>query len=398
MFDDLDMAPADPILGLTEAFKRDPNPEKINLGVGVYKDEQGKTPVLDCVKIAERRLYETEDSKSYLGIDGAPELVPCVQELLFGSGHEIMTSARAVTAQSPGGTGALRVAADFIARKLPGARVWLSDPTWANHQNVFGAAGLETCAYPYYDAAGRCLAFDAMLAALGRVPAGDIVLFHACCHNPSGMDPSAEQWRALADAAARQRFLPLLDCAYQGFGRGLDEDAEGLRIMAAGNREMMVASSFSKNFGLYKERVGALTVVAGDADSAQKARSHVKTCIRANYSNPPAHGAAVVTAILSDSELRRMWLGELSGMRNRIRSMRALFVETLAGKGVTQDFSHIARQLGMFSFSGMTPEQVEALRERHSIYVVGSGRINVAGMTSGNMDRLCEAIADVLTA
>ncbi|MBP8130740.1 MAG: aspartate/tyrosine/aromatic aminotransferase [Candidatus Hydrogenedentes bacterium] len=396
MFEQLEMAPPDAILGLTETFKKDPNPDKINLGVGVYKDAQGNTPVLESVKQAEKRLLEVEKSKSYLPIPGAPEYGLEVRKLLFGADHPFTAGGAAVTAHTPGGTGALRVAADFVKRCNPAARVWLSDPTWENHAAVFNAAGIETKTYPYYDHAGKRLAFDAMTEALSRTPGGDVVLLHACCHNPSGMDLDAEQWRALAQLSVQRGFLPLIDFAYQGLAEGLEEDAAGVRAMCRPGRELVVCSSFSKNFGLYNERVGALTVVGSDKTAADKAYSHIKRCIRTNYSNPPAHGGQIVLTVLGDGGLRGLWEQEVKSMRDRINGMRQRFVQTLAAKGVKTDFSFITRQRGMFSFSGLNREQVAALRDRYAIYIVGSGRINVAGMTEGNMDRLCDAIASVL--
>lgn len=396
MFDSITPAPPDAILGLTEAFKKDTNPRKTNLAVGVYKDAGGATPVLETVKEAERRLLDREKTKSYLPIDGIPEYDAACQELVFGPGHEVLTSGRAVTAQAPGGTGALRVAADFVAEISPGATVWISEPTWPNHPSVFQSAGLKVASYPYFDPATNGVDFDGMLAAIRTIPAGDVLLLHGCCHNPTGVDLSTEQWRAVAAVAAERGLLPLLDFAYQGFADGLDEDAAGVRIVAEQCPELFVASSYSKNFGLYNERTGALTLVARSAQAADAALSHIKRCIRANYSNPPAHGGEIVRTILGDPELRRRWEGEVAEMRERINTMRHLFVETLNEKGVTRDFSFIARQRGMFSFSGLTPAQVKALRERHGVYIVGSGRISVAGMTEGNMDYLCEAIADVL--
>ena len=396
MFEQFTPAPPDAILGLTEAFRKDANPKKINLGVGVYKDASGKTPVLNSVKRAEERLLKNEATKSYLNIDGSPAYSAAVQGLLFGIDHEVVTSRRAVTAQTPGGTGALRVAADFIARLLPGKRVWISDPTWPNHPSVFRAAGLEVATYPYFDAALNGINFPAMLAALKEIPTGDVLLLHVCCHNPTGSDLTVAQWQQVADIVAQRKLLPLLDFAYQGFADGLREDAAGLLAMARPGAELLVASSFSKNFGLYNERVGALTLVAANEDAAQTALSHVKQAIRANYSNPPAHGALIVTEVLGDPALRAEWEQEVTAMRERINTMRHLFVETLNEKGVARDFSFIAQQRGMFSFSGLTADQVKALRERHSIYIVGGGRINVAGMTEANMDDLCSAIADVL--
>ncbi len=398
MLEIIQAAPPDAILGLTEAFKNDSNPNKINLGVGVYKDATGKTPILASVKAAEERILAGEDTKSYLPINGSPAFAAATQELLFGADHEVVAAGRAVTAQAPGGTGALRVAADFIATMLPGKRVWLSDPTWPNHPSIFAAAGVETATYPYFDKAANGVAFKAMLAALGEIPAGDVVVLHGCCHNPTGVDLTPEQWEQVAAVVQKQGILPLLDFAYQGFAQGLEEDALGLHTLARPGAELMIASSYSKNFGLYNERVGALTVVAPDADSAQAVLSQVKKRIRANYSNPPAHGGAIVTTVLTDPALRTQWEAEVSAMRDRINSMRHLFVETLNEKGVDQDFDFIAQQRGMFSFSGLNPDQVAALRDKYSIYIVGSGRINVAGMTEGNMDYLCSAIADVLGA
>ena len=396
MFDSITPAPPDAILGLTEAFKKDPNPRKVNLGVGVYKDAGGATPVLDTVKEAERRLLSSEKTKSYLPIDGSPEYDAASQRLVFGDSHEIVTVGRSVTVQAPGGTGALRVAGEFVAIVNPGATVWLSDPTWPNHPSVFESAGLKVASYPYFDPATNGIDFERMLATIRTIPAGDVLLLHGCCHNPTGVDLSPAQWQAVAEVAAERGLLPLLDFAYQGFADGLEEDAAGVRTIAAHCPEMFVASSYSKNFGLYNERVGALTLVARSAEAAEAALSHVKRCIRANYSNPPAHGGEIVRTILGDPELRRRWEGEVTAMRQRINTMRHLFVETLNEKGVDRDFSFIARQRGMFSFSGLNPAQVKALRERHAVYIVGSGRISVAGMTEGNMDYLCEAIADVL--
>ena len=396
MLETIQPAPPDAILGLTDAYQKDSNPNKVNLGVGVYKDANGRTPILDSVKEAERRILDDETTKSYLPIDGAPAYAVETRRLLFGDGHALVDNGRAVTAQTPGGTGALRVAADFIAANLPGSTVWVSNPTWANHPNIFEAAGLSVNSYPYFDVETNGVRFGDMLTALRTIPANDVVLLHACCHNPTGVDLSEAQWAEVAETLSTRGLLPLLDFAYQGFGDGLREDAAGLLTLAEQVPEFLVANSFSKNFGLYRERIGALTVVAENSEAAQAALSHVKQRIRANYSNPPAHGSAIVTTILTDAELRAQWEGEVTQMRNRIQEMRDLFVETLNEKGVERDFSFIARQRGMFSYSGLTKEQVERLRKRHGVYIVGSGRINVAGMTAENMDYLCEAIADVL--
>lgn len=397
MFDTLPMAPPDSILGLTEAFKRDPNPRKINLSAGVFKDEQGNTPILASVKEAERRLLATEQNKGYLPIEGHPEYDARVQELLFGSGHEILGSKRAVTAQTPGGTGSLRVAADFLKKHFPTARLWHSKPTWANHGAIFSAAGMKVEVYPYIDTTGRVLDFAAMKAGLAQIPAGDVVLLHACCHNPTGIDPTLDQWKQIAAVIHERKLLPLVDFAYQGFGDGIQEDAASLRELARPGKDLLVCSSFSKNFGLYGERVGALTVVAGNADAAERALSQVRISIRTNYSNPPTHGAAIVATVLGDAQLRKQWEAELAAMRERIHKMRRLFVATMKSKAPQHDFAFLASQKGMFSFSGLTNMQVDELRAKHAVYVVGNGgRINVAGMTGTNMGPLCDAVAAVL--
>lgn len=397
MFDSLPLAPPDAILGITEAFKRDANPNKINLSVGVYKDEQGNTPILACVKEAERRLLSSEKSKGYLSIEGHLEYASRVQELLFGSNHEVVKSKRAFTVQTPGGTGSLRVAADFLRKHFPTGKVWVSKPTWANHAAIFTAAGQQVETYAYLDATGRALDFPALKAALSQIPAGDVVLLHACCHNPSGVDPTPEQWREIAAIVGERNILPLVDFAYQGFGSGIAEDAAGLRELAQPGRELLVCSSFSKNFGLYGERVGALTVVTSSEETAQRALSQVRISVRTNYSNPPAHGAAIVATVLGDAELRKQWEQELAAMRDRIHAMRKLFVETMKQKAPQHDFSFLQSQSGMFSFSGLSNLQVDELKNKHGVYVVGNGgRINVAGMTSGNMEPLCTAIAAVL--
>ncbi len=396
MFEKLDMAPADPILGLSAAFKSDDNPNKINLGVGVYQDDAGKTPILPSVAEAEKRILASATSKSYLAIDGTPEYNRAVQSLLLGTEHEIVRSGRAATVQSPGGTGALRIAGDVLHRHFPTARLWLSQPTWANHPKIFQAAGIDVQTYPYFDATHNGLDFSAMLAALNEIPAGDVVLLHGCCHNPTGVDPTPAQWEQIADAAQERGWLPLVDFAYQGFGDGIDEDATGLRALCRPGQELFIASSFSKNFGLYQERIGALTLVAASGDAAARGLSHLKIAVRTSYSNPPAHGSAIVAEILSDEVLHAQWEGEVAEMRARINGMRQLFVDSLRAKGAPGDFSFIARQRGMFSYSGLSDAQVQRLREEYAIYIVGGGRINVAGMTAANMDALCTAIAAVL--
>lgn len=398
MFSTIQPAPPDPILGLTEAFRADPNPAKINLAVGVFKDAHGQTPVLASVKAAEQQLVDSQTTKSYMPIDGSPTYGKLVQTMLFGESHDIVSAARSRTADTPGGTGALRVAADYLKQNHPDATVWLSNPTWANHHGIFNAAGLPTQTYAYLDPQTNALDFDGVLAAMKNIPAGDVVLLHGCCHNPTGVDPTLEQWRAIASAVAERGVLPIVDFAYQGFGVGLEEDAAGLRAVTAACDELLVCSSFSKNFGLYRERVGALTLVAKDSATADTVVSQVKAVIRRNYSNPPAHGAEVVSIILSDDTLRTQWEAELAAMRNRINQMRTAFKDGLDKRGVKltpQGNDFITQQNGMFTMSGLSKDHVAALREKHGIYIVGSGRINVAGMTPDNLPVLCDAIADV---
>ncbi|MCS6771537.1 MAG: aspartate/tyrosine/aromatic aminotransferase [Kiritimatiellae bacterium] len=398
MFAQISPAPPDPILGLTEAWKNDPNPCKVNLGAGVFKDARGQTPVLESVKEAEAHILATQKTKSYMPIAGDPEYRNAVQELLFGPGHPVLASRRAQTAHTPGGTAALRVGADFLKKFSPGSTVWVSSPTWANHKGIFQAAGFAVREYPYYDAASKWLDYDRFLASLDAVPPGDVVVLHACCHNPTGVDLSPAQWAEVATLAARRGWLPFLDFAYQGFGEGLAEDRAGLIALAAACQELLVASSFSKNFGLYQDRVGALTLVAENADAAAAAFSHVEIAIRTNYSNPPAHGGLIVSTILKDPARRQKWESELAGMREHIARTRRAFVEALAAHGVPGDFSFIARQKGMFSFSGLSDAHVAYLREKKSIYIVAGGRINVAGITPANLDYLCTSIQEALAA
>lgn len=391
MFEYLLQAPADPILGLADLYNSDERTNKINLSVGVYKDETTKTPILESVKKAERLLLDEETTKSYLPIDGVPLFNLATQKLLFGSEME-----RARTAQAPGGTGALRIMADFLSRRTKVKRIWVSNPSWPNHRSVFQTAGLEVREYRYYDAQNHGLDFAGLMEDLNLVTAGEAVLFHGCCHNPTGIDPTPEQWQAISELALKNGWLPLFDLAYQGFGQGIEEDVYGLRLFANHHPELLIASSYSKNFGLYNERVGAFTLIAADPEIADRSFSQVKTIIRANYSNPPAHGAKIVSYILNNDELKEEWIDELTSMRQRIHRMRQLFVKTLQDKGANQDFSFIAKQNGMFSFSGLSEEQVLKLRDNYGIYIVNSGRINVAGMTLDNMSRLCESIVDVL--
>lgn len=396
IFSQVTLAPADPILGLTDAFKADTRTHKVNLGVGIYKDEAGQTPVLSSVKKAEAILLETEKSKNYLGIEGVQAYNQVVQGLLFGVDSNIITDKRAVTAQAPGGTGALRVASEFLVRNTKSTTIWVSNPTWANHNNIFETAGLTVKEYRYYKAETHDMDFEAMLADLEQAQAGDVILLHGCCHNPTGIDLSLAQWQQVAQVCLIKELLPLFDFAYQGFGAGIDEDAQGLRAVAAVVPELLIANSFSKNFGLYNERIGAVTVVAEDAESATNSFSQIKKTIRANYSNPPAHGGLIVSTILSDDALRQEWEAELTEMRQRIAEMRTLFVDSLKAEGVEQDFSFISRQNGMFSFSGLNKQQVARLKDEFAIYIVGSGRISVAGLTKNNMPAVCMAIAQVL--
>ena len=395
-FDKIEAAPADPILGLTEEFRNDTKPNKINLGVGVYKNDAGETPVLKTVKKAEKIILDTEKTKSYLSIPGTPEYGRLVQGLVFGEGDEIVVSKRACTAQAPGGTGALRVGADFLIQQKIANKIWISNPTWVNHFKVFGAAGFETAQYNYYNPTTHGLDFEGMKQSLRQAKAGDVVLLHGCCHNPTGIDPKPEQWEELAKLTAELNLLPFFDFAYQGFGNGVNEDAVGIRTFTKYHKEFLVASSFSKNFGLYNERIGAITVVNADAEQCAKSFSQLKIAIRANYSNPPAHGAKIVETILSNPELRAEWENEVKEMRERIKTMRNLLVTKLKELGVNQDFSFINEQNGMFSFSGLNKEQVNKLKTQFGVYIVGSGRISVAGITTHNIDALCTAIAGVL--
>lgn len=396
MFEKIEAAPADPILGLSEAFKAETRNPKVNLGIGVYKDAHGQTPIVKAVKEAERRLLDSEETKNYLTIDGIPAYNQLTQALLFGEDSQIIAQKCAKTAQSLGGTGALRVAAEFIKRQTNAQNVWISSPTWPNHNAIFNAVGMTIRQYRYYDEKTHGLDWDNMIADLSNAGEGDVVLLHGCCHNPTGIDPTPEQWQQLADLSAKNGWLPLFDFAYQGLANGIEEDAFGLRTFAQNHKELLVASSYSKNFGLYNERVGAFTLVASDQATAEKAFSQVKTIIRTLYSNPSSHGANAVAIVLSDAQLKTQWLDELSQMRNRIKQMRGKLVELLKEYGAQQNFAFINEQNGMFSFSGLTPVQVDRLKEEFAIYIVRSGRINVAGITDDNIDYLCKAIVSVL--
>ncbi|MDH4120301.1 MAG: aspartate/tyrosine/aromatic aminotransferase [Deltaproteobacteria bacterium] len=392
----VEQAPPDPILSLADLFRQETNPKKVNLGVGIYLNDQGVNPVLKAVKQAEKLLLEQETTKNYLGMDGDPDYGRLTQHLLFGADHPVVKDKRAATLHTPGGTGALRAGGDFLRGVLGVKTLWVSDPTWPNHKGVFNAAGLDVKTYPYYDAAANQIKFSEMTAALAKIPAGDAVLFHACCHNPTGIDPTTAQWKDMVALAAKGGWIPFIDFAYQGFGGEPEADAESVRLFAGAGVGFLVANSYSKNFGLYRERTGALTLVAADAAEAGRVMSQAKLTVRANWSNPPAHGGLAVKTILMDAALTQLWREELTAMRERIWSMRKLFVKTLKDKGVQRDFSFLEKQAGMFSFSGISKDQVLALRAKYGIYMVENGRINVAGMTTGNMDYLCSAVADVL--
>lgn len=396
MLDSVAAAPPDPILGLTDAFQADPRPGKINLTIGVFRDEAGQTPVLHCVKKAEQLLLDSEKSKGYLGIDGLAEFRKLAAELSLGG---VVEPERIVAVQTPGGTGALRVAADFLSKNFRGSQVWFSTPTWPNHHSIFETAGLPTRAYPYLGADKRSLDISGMLDTIERDgKIGDVICLHACCHNPTGIDPTPEQWSDIAELTAQRGMLPLVDFAYHGFGDGLEEDRVGLKALAKQHSEMLVCSSYSKNFGLYSERVGALLAVCPTAEQTVSVSSNIKQSVRTNYSNPPRHGGAIVAAVLADPELREMWMNELDAMRSRIHSMRSQFVEAMKAANSPVDFSFLLAQRGMFSYSGLNAMQVDWLRNEKGIYIVNSGRINVAGITASNMGPLTAAIAEALVA
>ncbi|MBZ5875282.1 MULTISPECIES: amino acid aminotransferase [Chromohalobacter] len=395
MFEQIERVPGDAILGLIEAFKKDPNPQKVDLGVGVYRDAHGNTPVMRAVKEAEARLLKNETTKSYIGSHGDPRYGQAVLELVLGAQSPVLAANRASATQSPGGTGALRLAADFIKSQLPGKGIWVSDPTWPNHLGIFHAAGVELKKYPYVDADNR-LDFEGMLSALQQIPEGDVVLLHACCHNPSGFDLSREQWQRVLEVVRERRLLPLVDFAYQGFGDGLDADAYGPRLLAENLDEVMITSSCSKNFGVYRERTGCMIMIARDSEQMENVRSQMAIVARENYSNPPAHGGAVVAEILHDDALATVWREELTEMRDRINGLRRDFVEALKPYGLDERFAFIAEQRGMFSYTGLSPEQVDRLRDEFGIYMVRSGRANVAGLSQENLPYVAKAIAAVV--
>ena len=395
LFGAVEMAPRDPILGVTEAFVADPNTNKVNLGVGVYNDDSGKLPLLECVKQVEREMSAKATARNYLPIDGIAAYDKAAQGLVFGPDSELIRNGRIVTIQALGGTGALKIAADFIRRVSPQAKVWISDPSWENHRALFEAAGFAVDAYRYYDADTHGLDFAGMMAAIDTIPAGDVIVLHACCHNPTGVDPTDEQWTTIIERVRAKELVPILDLAYQGFGDGIDADASVVRRFAATSGAFFVASSVSKSFSLYGERVGALSIVTADSLESARVLSQVKRTARTNYSSPPTHGGQIVAAVLSAPELRHLWEKELAEMRDRIRAMRRQFVDQLKSR-VDRDFSFVLRQRGMFSYSGLTKQEVHALREKFSVYTIDTGRICVGALNSRNIEYVAGAIADVL--
>ena len=396
IFSAVEMAPRDPILGLNEAFAADTRTTKVNLGVGVYFDESGKIPLLDAVKQAEKTRVDALPTRGYQPIDGIPAYNQAVQNLLFGKESPLLASGRVITVQGLGGTGALKVGADYLHRLLPAARVYISDPSWENHRALFEAAGFPVDTYPYYDAQTRGVNFDGMKACLDALSANSIIVLHACCHNPTGADLTQAQWREIIEVMKARGLVPFLDMAYQGFADGIAEDALALNLFATSGLQFFVSSSFSKSFSLYGERVGALSVVTASKDESARVLSQIKRVIRTNYSNPPTHGGSVVAAVLSTPELRALWEKELAGMRDRIRAMRHSLVEKLKARGVAQDFSFITQQRGMFSYTGLSADQVARLQKEFGVYAVSSGRICVAALNARNIDYVVDAVASVL--
>ncbi|WP_186248628.1 MULTISPECIES: amino acid aminotransferase [unclassified Burkholderia] len=396
LFSAVQLAPRDPILGLNEAFNADARPTKVNLGVGVYTNEEGKIPLLRAVREAEKVRVEAGLPRGYLPIDGIAAYDAAVQKLLLGNDSPLIAAGRVVTAQALGGTGALKIGADFLRTVNPNVKVAISDPSWENHRALFEAAGFEVVAYPYYDAATNGVNFEGMLSALNGYAAGTVVVLHACCHNPTGVDLTEAQWQQVVDVVKARNLVPFLDMAYQGFGENIEADAAAVRLFAAADLNALVSSSFSKSFSLYGERVGALSIITSSKEEATRVLSQLKRVIRTNYSNPPTHGGAVVAAVLASPELHASWVQELGEMRDRIRAMRNGLVERLKASGVDRDFSFINEQRGMFSYSGLTSAQVDRLRDEFGIYAVGTGRICVAALNTRNLDAVANAVAAVL--
>jgi aromatic-amino-acid transaminase len=395
IFAGVEMAPRDPILGLNEAFNADARATKVNLGVGVYTDDEGKIPLLECVHEAESRRLATAPPRGYLPIDGIVAYNKAVQSLLLGEDSPLIAAGRVATVQALGGTGALKVGADYLRRLLPGADAWISDPSWENHRALFEGAGFKVHSYVYYDPASNGLNFTGMCHALETMPTGSVVVLHACCHNPTGVDLDDAQWATVVEICQRRALVPFLDMAYQGFAEGIAADGAAVRRFADSGLDLFIASSFSKSFSLYGERVGALTILAGSRDESARVLSQVKRVIRTNYSNPPTHGGSVVAAVLTSPELRALWERELGGMRERIRAMRVGLVERLKARAVAGDYSFVMRQRGMFSYSGLSEAQVNRLREEFGIYAVATGRICVAALNARNLDYVADSIAKV---
>ncbi|AWI74489.1 aromatic amino acid aminotransferase [Parazoarcus communis] len=396
IFAAVEMAPRDPILGLNEAFNADTRAEKVNLGVGVYYDDNGKIPLLGAVRAAEKTRLEAMPPRGYQPIEGAATYNTAVQNLLLGKDSQLIANGQVVTIEALGGTGALKVGADYLKRLQPGATVYISDPSWENHRALFESAGFPVETYPYYDAATRGVNFEGMKAKLNSLPAGSIIILHACCHNPTGADLSDAQWNDVVDACRSRGLIPFLDMAYQGFADGIEADAVAVRAFSASGLQFFVSSSFSKSFSLYGERVGALSIITAAKEESARVLSQVKRVIRTNYSNPPIHGGAVVAAVLNSPELRQQWEDELAGMRDRIRDMRTSLVEQLKAAGVAQDFSFVIKQRGMFSYTGLTAAQVEQLKTDFGIYAVSTGRICLAALNTKNIGYVAKAIAAVV--
>ncbi|MEJ8838431.1 amino acid aminotransferase [Ramlibacter sp. AN1133] len=396
LFTAVEMAPRDPILGLTEQFVADPNPKKVNLGVGVYYDDNGKLPLLQCVQKAEEKMMAAHAARGYLPIDGIAAYDAAIKSLVFGADSEVVKAGRVATVQALGGTGGLKIGADFLHKLNPQAKVLISDPSWENHRGIFRDAGFTVETYPYYDADKRGINFDGMLTALGTAEAGTVVVLHACCHNPTGYDLTPAQWDQVVAAVKARKLVAFLDMAYQGFAQGIAEDGLAVQKFVASGEDFFVSTSFSKSLSLYGERVGALSVLCHDKDEATRVLSQLKIVIRTNYSNPPTHGGQVAATILNTPELRALWEEELAAMRVRIKQMRVAIVDKLKAAGVKRDFSFIAQQVGMFSYSGLTKDQMLRLRNEFGVYGIDSGRICVAALNSKNIDYVVECIAKVV--
>ncbi|MFT4939379.1 MAG: aspartate aminotransferase [Paraglaciecola sp.] len=396
MFEVLPLLPADPILGLSAEFKADNNPKKIDLGVGVYKNEQGHTPILSSVAKAQKILLSKEDSKTYISPQGVQGYIDGMLELLLGKGNQVLLADRVAAVQAPGGCGALRILSELLKRCNDKLTVWVSDPTWANHIPLIGNAGLNIETYPYFNKQDASINFDAMVSCLEKVEKGDVVLLHGCCHNPTGADLTKQQWQKVLELAQQRGFIPFIDVAYLGFGDGIDEDAYGVRLLVNNLPEVLIAASCSKNFGLYRERVGLAAMITSDSKIRKAIQSQIQAIARGIYSMPPSYGGALVDIILNDADLRREWVQEVDTMRSRMQNLRGLLVNKLAEKGASRDFSFINQQKGMFSYLCITPEQVLEVRRKHSVYFVDSSRVNIAGISKRNVDELASALVSVL--